>query len=251
MPASPAIVRGNPPSNSVWLSACFAGDAVLLPAYFRGRRAALLHFHSHVIAMTRGGAAGAQAWLMRSGRRASTSGRTLSYSWRARRDRHRPIRHSAPGVPVPLDPGRSIFCAVLMALAAFIVLYGLAIYFRRNPQRHARYMIATLFPFVTPVTDRLIGRFFPSLIGLVPAIGGSPVVGVVGFLLADVALAALCLWDWKANRRADVFPVALAIVVLYPVLRHDLLPAAVLGRVRNWFVGLAPFMMPPHPLTDR
>jgi hypothetical protein len=142
-------------------------------------------------------------------------------------------------VPVPLDPGSLYFLTlVLMALAAFIVLYGLAIYFRRNPQRHARYMMATLFPFVTPVTDRLIGRFAPSLIEMVPAIGGSPVVGVVGFLLVDAILVALIAWDWSVNDRTDVFPVALAVLVAFhlSVLTFYRLPFWI--AFGNWFVAL-------------
>ena len=72
-------------------------------------------------------------------------------------------------------------------------------------------MIATLFPLFTPVTDRLIGRFAPSVFGMVPTLDGSPLVQCAGFLLADVILAGLAVWDWRRNQRR-VFPVALAIV---------------------------------------
>src|SRR5690606_12102579 len=42
----------------------------------------------------------------------------------------------------PLPAGVLYFLALtLNALAAFAVLYGLAIYFRREPQTHARYML--------------------------------------------------------------------------------------------------------------
>jgi hypothetical protein len=126
----------------------------------------------------------------------------------------------------------------LNSLVAFALFYGLAIAYRRDAQRHARWMICTVFPLFTPVTDRLIGAHLPALVPLVPRIDGSPVLPVAGFLLADAILAALSLWDWRANRRANVFPVALGAMLVY----H----ASVLGLHRMpawhafcaWFLGL-------------
>ncbi|HEX4998023.1 MAG TPA: hypothetical protein VFY29_07350 [Terriglobia bacterium] len=106
---------------------------------------------------------------------------------------------------------------VLNALVAFVALWGIGIYYRRSPATHARYMIATVFPLFTPVTDRLIGRYVPSIAPLVPRIDGSPVLPFAGFLLADAMLIGLTLWDWRVNRRKDVFPVALAVLVCYHV----------------------------------
>ena len=51
---------------------------------------------------------------------------------------------------------------------------------------------------------------------MVPTLDGSPLVQCAGFLLADVILATLAVWDWRRNQRR-VFPVALAIVVVYQV----------------------------------
>jgi hypothetical protein len=99
-------------------------------------------------------------------------------------------------------------------------------------------MIATLFPFFTPVTDRLIAGFVPSLIPLVPAIGGSPVLGVVGFLLADAMLVGLAAWDWRVNRRTDVFPVALVVLVLFHVSVMTFHRLTLWAAFGNWFVGL-------------
>ena len=103
---------------------------------------------------------------------------------------------------------------VVNALVAFLVLYGLAMWYRTQPALHARFMIATLFPLFTPVTDRLIGRYIPSIVPLVPRIGGSPVVPTAGFLLADATLVALSVWDWRANKRL-VFPIALVVLMAY------------------------------------
>jgi hypothetical protein len=112
------------------------------------------------------------------------------------------------------DSGLLFVTLVVNAVVAFLVLFGLAMWNRKQPAIHARYMIATVFPLVTPVTDRLIGRYVPAIVPMVPRVGGSPVVPTAGFLLADVILVGLSIWDWQTNRRR-VFPVALAVLVLY------------------------------------
>lgn len=104
---------------------------------------------------------------------------------------------------------------VLNALIAFIILYGLAIYHRRNRMLHARYMLCTVFPFFTPVTDRILSIYFPSTLGHFPLLNGHPNVMLFGFAMADVILITLCVWDWKSHQRVNVFPTALAILVAY------------------------------------
>jgi len=104
---------------------------------------------------------------------------------------------------------------VLNALIAFAVFYGLAIYYRKNPLIHARYMVCTIFPMFTPVTDRIIYIYFPSWVKYLPTIEQNPVAPVAGFLLADIILIGLSIWDWRAHRRWNVFPIALVILVLY------------------------------------
>lgn len=242
-----AIARGNVlHRNAVWLFGIFA--VLMLVAFWPSYYSRLdtqptFHFHAHGMALTVWiGLMVAQAWLMRVGRRAThrSLGRwsylaaplvviaTINFA-----------HFRVQVVPVPLDPASLYFLTlVLMALAAFVVLYGLAMFSRRHPQLHARYMIATLFPFVTPVTDRLVGRYAPSLVPMVPSIGGSPVVGVVGFILVDALLVALVLWDWRANKRVDAFAIALAVLVVFhvSVLTFYELPFWI--AFGNWFVGL-------------
>jgi hypothetical protein len=126
----------------------------------------------------------------------------------------------------------------LNAVVAFALFYGLAIYHRRDSQRHARWMLSTVFPLFTPITDRLIGAHAPSLVALVPRIDGSPIVPVAGFVLADLMLLALALWDWRAHKRADVFPIALGALLFYhaSVLTLHRVPAWHAFCV--WFLGL-------------
>jgi len=127
---------------------------------------------------------------------------------------------------------------VLIALLVFVTLWALALYHRRSPGTHARYMIATIFPLFTPVTDRLIGRYVPSMIPVVPRIEGSPILPFAGFLLADILLAGLAIWDWRVNRRRDVFPIALVMVVLYHVSVMTLHRASFWKAFGLWFASL-------------
>jgi len=137
-------------------------------------------------------------------------------------------------------PPRSLLNLALMlnATVLFGVLYGLAMYFRRDSQRHARYMVCTLFPLFTPVTDRLIAFHFRPLRNLMPQIDGGPVVPFAGFFLADVILVALVVWDWRRNHRLDVFPVALGLLFVYhvSVMTLHLVPAWHAFAV--WFLSL-------------
>ena len=104
---------------------------------------------------------------------------------------------------------------VLNALVAFAIFYGLAIYHRKKPTIHARYMICTVFPMFTPVTDRIIGIYFPSIAPYLPTIEQNPIAPVVGFAMADLILIGLSIWDWKAHQRWNVFPFALVVLLLY------------------------------------
>jgi len=115
-----------------------------------------------------------------------------------------------------LGPGHFYFIALSVnAIFAFLILYGLAIYFRKNAKIHARYMAVTILPLVSPISDRIIYRFVRSLIPYAPKIGNMPIVPFYGFLIADLILIGLIIWDWRSNKRWDVFPVALGILLIY------------------------------------
>jgi len=151
---------------------------------------------------------------------------------------HETLSRSLAGVAV--IPPRSLLNLALMlnATVLFGVIYGLAMYYRRNSLRHARYMVCTLFPLFTPVTDRLIAFHFSGLRALMPTVDGGPVVPFAGFMLADVMVIALAIWDWRRNRRLDVFPVVLGLLVVYhvSVMTLHLLPAW--NTFGVWFLSL-------------
>lgn len=230
--------------QSVWLFAGFAVAMVVAfwPSYFSRLDAQpTYHAHAHGLAMTAWCVMLiTQAWLIRAGKR----------TWHTRLG-----RVSFALVPVmvlatldflhfrlggSLDLGvRELYMLslILNALVAFLVLYGLALVYRGTPPVHGRYMLCTIFPLFTPITDRLIGNHARWMASMVPVVDGIRVVPVAGFLLADVLLAALSIWDWRSNRRL-VFPVALAVLVVYhvSVLTFHRLPFW--HSVGEWFVSL-------------
>lgn len=113
--------------------------------------------------------------------------------------------------------GYSFTALVVNALVAFLIFYGLAIYNRKKPLVHARYMICTAFPMFTPITDRIIYTFIPSLttVKWLPVIDGNPIVPFYGFLLADLLLFGLIIWDWQSHKRMKVFSFALLVMLVY------------------------------------
>jgi hypothetical protein len=231
--------------RSVWLFGAFAIAMLIAfwPTYFsRLDQQPSYHPHAHGLAMTAWCVLlVSQAWLMRTGRRDLHRGigaasyvivplmvvTTVNF-----------VHFRLRGAPV-LDAVALYFLALVVnALVAFLVLYGLAIYHRRRPAQHARFMVCSVFPLFTPVTDRLFGRYLPEIVPLVPRIDGSPVLPVAGFLLADFLLVALAVWDWRTHRRRDVFPAALGVLLLYhvSVLTFHRFPAW--QSFAAWFVTL-------------
>lgn len=151
---------------------------------------------------------------------------------------HQRISPGLAGLP-RLPAAATYFLALtLLSLVAFAIFYAMAIVRRTNPQTHARWMLCTVFPLVTPVTDRLIGAHVRPLVALVPRIDGNPVLPVAGFAAADLVLLALSWWDFKANRRLDVFPVALGVLLAYHAGTLTLHRVPAWNAFCAWFLGL-------------
>lgn len=104
---------------------------------------------------------------------------------------------------------------VLNALIAFVIFYLLAIFYRKKSSWHARFMVCTVFPMFTPVTDRIIHIYLSPMVKYLPTIEGNPIAPVVGFIIADLFLIGLIYWDWKSHKKLTVFPFALAVLLFY------------------------------------
>jgi len=127
---------------------------------------------------------------------------------------------------------------VVNALIAFVILYGLAIYNRKRPTIHARFMVCTTLPMITPATDRIIHIYFPSLVPYLPTIEGNPIAPVVGFILADLVLIGLIIWDWRSHKRWNVFPFVLLVLLLYHYSVLNFYKFEFWKTFSNWFAEL-------------
>jgi uncharacterized membrane protein YozB (DUF420 family) len=151
---------------------------------------------------------------------------------------HQRIAPGFAGLPTLPAPVLHSLALMLLSLVGFALFYGLGVAKRRDSQAHARWMVCTVFPMFTPVTDRLIAANAPSLIGFMPRIEGNPILPVVGFAAADLLLIALSWWDWRANRRLDVFPVALGVLLVYHIGTLTLHRVPAWNAFCGWFLGL-------------
>jgi len=124
------------------------------------------------------------------------------------------------------------------AVIAFLLIYCLAIVYRKQPELHARYMVCTVFPLFTPVTDRWISANWPALLSLVPSLNGVPIVQVLGFALADLLLVGLIVWDLRAKRRVHTFAIALGIIATYHASVLSLYRFEFWRTFSDWFRGL-------------
>lgn len=133
-----------------------------------------------------------------------------------------------------------LYNMALMANATIVLIgiYGLGMYFRKERLTHARYMVCTIFPLFTPITDRIIYNYLRPLVSIAPKIERMPIVPFYGFLLADIILVGLVVWDWKAHRRKDVFPLVLALLLLYHVSVFTFYKFPLWETFTLWFLGL-------------
>ncbi len=112
---------------------------------------------------------------------------------------------------------------VLNALIAFVIFYGLAIFYRKKSSIHARYMISTAFPMFTPITDRIQYIYFPSTVPYLPTIEGNPIAPVVGFALADLLAVSLMYLGLAIAQAIECFSIGTGRAGTLSCLGDDLL----------------------------
>lgn len=127
---------------------------------------------------------------------------------------------------------------MMNATIVLVFIYGLGMIFRKDRLTHARYMICTIFPLFTPITDRIIYKYIPGLVEFAPKLEGSPIVPFFGFLLADLLVIGLAIWDWKTHKRKDVFPIVLGLLLFYHVSLFSFYKIPAWRLVSAWFYGL-------------
>lgn len=136
--------------------------------------------------------------------------------------------------------GTYISMALMMnATLILAIIYSLGIYYQKDRFTHARYMVCTIFPLFTPVTDRIIYKFIPALVDFAPTIEGSPMIPFFGFLLADLIVVGLAIWDWMAHRRKDAFLTVLGLLLIYHLSLFTFYQIPVWRLFSAWFYELA------------
>lgn len=135
-------------------------------------------------------------------------------------------------------PYYSSIALMFNSLLFFGLMYGLAIYHVKKPLVHARYMVSTLFPMFTPLTDRLIYFNFRSIVSFFPAIEGQPMVWLFGFALANLILIGLAIWDWKSKKRSYIFLTVLGINIIYDISVISFYKFSVWQRIGDWIMSL-------------
>src|SRR5258706_55431 len=98
----------------------------------------------------------------------------------------------------------------LLMIAAFWLSYFSKVFNQENYSMHLHGV-----PLVTAVTDRIIDKYFARLISYCVRIEGQPIEAVIGFIMVDLFLVGLCIWDWRSHKRWNVFPFALLVLLIY------------------------------------
>ncbi|MEM7763346.1 MAG: hypothetical protein AAF290_04645 [Pseudomonadota bacterium] len=107
--------------------------------------------------------------------------------------------------------GEALSIADLIVSAAFVLFYALALKHRRTPDRHARYMLATLILLVGPSLSRFFANFVPGF--LVRSLETLPNFGAaldVSFVLLCAYCLILVFRDYRTNKPIAPFSAALA-----------------------------------------
>ena len=143
--------------------------------------------------------------------------------------------------PTELTDATLYFLLLPIALLLqFLLAYGLAIYHRRNPPLHARFMICTALPMMPAIFDRIMGFYVlpPTRAQFLPQIGGEPQYWLISWAMADVILILLAIWDWRSRRRLNVFPVVLAGFIILEALTMTAYSTASWRSFTQWFLSL-------------
>jgi len=127
-----------------------------------------------------------------------------------------------------VDAGYLFLGQALGSTVVFAIFYGLAILYRRTPAVHGGFMICTALPLLSPAIDRVVNFYFPSFAAKLPLVAGFTLVPLIAWLIADVILLILSVWDWKSHRRLRVFPVALGVMLFYQVFTANA------HRIKSW-----------------
>lgn len=128
-----------------------------------------------------------------------------------------------------LQPERLYILYIQMQLLfAFLLSYGLAIYNRRTPMVHARFMICATLPLIDPFLARVILFYLwePSNIFHLQ---------LITYGVTDLILVALMMSNWRRERRLGVFPLMLPVFIAVQLPNFFVTDSASWIAFAEWF----------------
>jgi hypothetical protein len=142
------------------------------------------------------------------------------------------IRHNAmveTGLPVAEQNLRLLVPNAIVQPLTFAFTYLLAIYYRRDPATHARFMLCTPIPMAGPIFNRVL----EFQLGVDPAIAGRLTGNTV-----LVVLAILSTWDWLKHRRLNGFAAVLAFLLVLRLSLGTFVGPELRLQFAEWYMSL-------------
>ena len=121
-------------------------------------------------------------------------------------------------------------------LLAFAVTWSLAVVYRKQPERHIRFMISTAFSLATAIVFRI-------LISWVPGFGTAQAAVHGNFLVLGVLLGALIANDWRLGLRRSPFLVVTVMIALMYVSHLAIVRTDIWLAYCEWFRSLPTWIL--------
>jgi hypothetical protein len=110
------------------------------------------------------------------------------------------LAHFRLGVRGLTDEGIYSLVLQLLLTVELVVIYIAAIFLRKRRDLHARLMVCTALPLLDPILARVLA------VNVVPGLPfETGIYQYATFALTDLILLTLVIWDWRVQRRRDLF----------------------------------------------
>lgn len=144
-----------------------------------------------------------------------------------------------PAEGTAMPPLRAYVLWLQIGLGTLFAWFFLAaIFYRKEPVRHARYMIATAITLIDPIVARLVIFYGPNA-GAEPDMSVAPVaMQYFSYPVILIVLIALLWFERNQTRGRDVFPKVLAGFVVFQVLTFTMATSEPWVGFANWLANL-------------
>jgi len=136
------------------------------------------------------------------------------------------IASAARGGGVPGIPPLSFLMVPVGDMVVFAILFGAAIYYRRQPANHKRLMFLTVLNFLPPA----LGRFPFAGASTPPFFYGVPDLIAIGFLIFDT---------WKTGKLNKVYLAGVVLLIVSHIVRLTLSGTETWLRFAAWLTSFA------------